>query len=427
MTRKISVFLIFTYLSTQLFSQSIIKVMQYNLMQYSSMYGGCTSLNNNLDSKDSNFRKIFQYINPDIITVQEIGNSAYYYQRILDNVLNINGVNYWKNGNLTSLSGGTLSNMIFYDSRKLTLKTHTAISNSIRDFNIYQLYFNSTNLSNGDTTYIIPIVCHLKAGSTAADENTRNQQVQQLMNKLNQWNKADNYILCGDLNVYKSSEPCFQQIINNSNLLIRFYDPINQLGNWNNNSSYKNYHTQSTHNAYNNCFASGGLDDRFDFILVSNDILNNTKKVKAITSSYKAIGQDGNRFNSSIISPSNSTIPYDIANALYSMSDHLPVVMQFEIDENNLYISNIDNKQPIIKIVNPTNDNLTFYLTQIENTIFYYNIFDSFGNLIKNGKFNYNQNQETKIDITTIASGLYIFNIFNNQHFSTIKFIKKIE
>ena len=51
--------------------------------------------------------------------------------------------------------------------------------------------------------------------------------------------------------------------------------------------------------------ASGGLDDRFDFILYSDDVLNGTNGVNYIPNSCKSIGNDGNHFNIAIIDPSN--------------------------------------------------------------------------------------------------------------------------
>ena len=42
------------------------------------------------------------------------------------------------------------------------------------------------------------------------------------------------------------------------------------------------------------------MDDRFDFILASNEIMKNVDKIEYISGTYKALGQDGNRFNGSI-------------------------------------------------------------------------------------------------------------------------------
>ncbi len=59
-----------------------------------------------------------------------------------------------------------------------------------------------------------------------------------------------------------------KKLINFSVEEYRFYDPINRVGDWHNNPSYADIHTQSTHTVYNNCASTGGMDDRFDFIMV---------------------------------------------------------------------------------------------------------------------------------------------------------------
>ncbi len=78
--------------------------------------------------------------------------------------------------------------------------------------------------------------------------------------------------------------------------------------------------------------SGGGLDDRFDLIFVSEDILDNSNGISYITDSYQALGQDGDRFNQTIRTPFNPTIPDSIADALFFMSDHLPVIMDVKTD-----------------------------------------------------------------------------------------------
>ena len=70
------------------------------------------------------------------------------------------------------------------------------------------------------------------------------------------------------------------------------------------------YHTQSTHSENTGCAASGGMDDRFDFILISKNIKQGSKGVKYLSDAYWAVGQDGKHFNESInSSPTNTSVP----------------------------------------------------------------------------------------------------------------------
>ncbi len=70
-------------------------------------------------------------------------------------------------------------------------------------------------------------------------------------------NVGDYYFLAGDLNMPKSQETGFQNLLNPSTSSIRFNDPENQPGNWNNNYTFRNLHTQSTRDGATNsgCFS----------------------------------------------------------------------------------------------------------------------------------------------------------------------------
>jgi hypothetical protein len=62
------------------------------------------------------------------------------------------------------------------------------------------------------------------------------------------------------------------------------------------------------------------------------------------------------RFNGSIVSPSNNSIPSNVANALYQQSDHLPVIMDMVVDAHvgvPEYPSNV-----LINVANPVRDEL---------------------------------------------------------------------
>jgi len=416
-------FVVFFKGNTQ--AQDTIRVMQYNLMQYCDYYGTCTATNNNLDTKATNLKTIVDYVQPSIITVEEMGTNMSYVNHLLNNALNINGISYWRNGLLTNASGGSIGNMIYYDSRKFTLKESSFVQTAVRDFNIYRLYYNSPDLINGDTTFFIPIIGHLKAGTT--DSVARNTQVAALMSRLNSLNVADNYILCGDFNIYTSDEPCYKQLLNYSNSLVRFYDPINTPGDWNNNYNFSHVHTQSTHTS-GDCFSTGGMDDRFDFMLTSANVLNGYDNVQAITSSYHAVGQDGSRLNGTIISPTNNIVPTAVSLAMFNMSDHLPVVMDFkiycpscgtgfgEIFENNLNIN----------LQNPVTDQLIFSINEPNITTYLMSIFDINGRLILQKNITQNTSDfHYSESVSSINRGVYILQLISDKGIAVARFVKQ--
>jgi hypothetical protein len=326
---KKTVTIIFVLLSGIVYSQDTIRMMHYNLMYYGQTTSYCTDLNNNLAAKDGYLKTIIQYVKPDIFTANEIGPNTSP-QHLLDNCLNVDGVTYYSKTNYTNFSNTDLCNMLYYNSNKLGLISQNTIPTSVRDINIYKLYYKAPDLSTThDTAYINCVVVHLKAGT--GYESERAVQTNTLMGYLSSINAKANYTLTGDFNVYTSSESCFQNLVSYSNTNVRFYDPINELGDWNSNSSYKNYHTQSTHTESTGCFATGGMDDRFDFILVSDDLKTGAKKAKCLPATYRAVGQDGQHMNGEINTGTNNSAPQAIIDALYGMSDHLPVTMDILI------------------------------------------------------------------------------------------------
>jgi hypothetical protein len=165
----------------------------------------------------------------------------------------------------------------------------------------------------------------------------------------------------GDFNVYTANETAFQRFITPTATGFQFLDPVNAMGDWQNNIEYASKHTQSTHIS-GECHSGGGMDDRFDFILSGQAILEGTRGLKYIDDSYWAYGQDGERFNQSLLSPSNNSLPDNIISALYNMSDHLPVVLKLHIDPA-LYadINNETIMAPKIRVSNPVSSSINLW------------------------------------------------------------------
>ena len=103
------------------------------------------------------------------------------------------------------------------------------------------------------------------------------------------------------------------------------------------------------------------MDDRFDFILASDYIMDGTNHFEYISDSYKAVGQDGSNYDGSLNTTSNSVVPNNVALALYNMSDHLPVYLEIKVDQNRgepLGLSNIKNAEINVTYQNPVNNNI---------------------------------------------------------------------
>lgn len=353
-----------------IFAQDTITVMQYNLLYYGEITGFCNNSNNSLQYKDPYFKTILNHVKPDILTVNELSQNESIHQHLLDNVLNINGVTHFQRAQRRNAANSNIVNQIYFDARKLKLKAQYTAQTHVRDVDVYELYYNSNDLHLGDTAFIVCVVAHLKAGNTSGDANSRKIMTENTMRFLETRWTDHNVLFMGDFNFYTGFEPGFQTMINYSNPNMRFIDPIGQTGDWNNNSFYAPIHTQSTHTSSNNCKSGGGLDDRFDFILISDEVRFGTRNVRYIQSSYKAIGQDGLRFDGTINGPpQNAVVPQDVADALFHMSDHLPVTLKLRVDK----VIGLDEKNtnPFMAEIAPNPalqyTRLSFYQTYAEN------------------------------------------------------------
>ena len=328
-----------------LYGQETITVMQYNLLEYGNYNSGfadCYETNNNTQRKDECIRTIMDLVKPDILTVCEFGATQALQTNFLRHNLNINGVDYWKSDNIINYHNSNIINHIFYDSRKMELKKHVALRTNPRDTDIYEMYLKTPGLVSGDTIKLVCIVAHPKAGMSYTSERRALMQV--AMDYVSQHYVNENVLIMGDFNMYRASEPAYQLLTrtyDNSDVL--FVDPLAYLGGvgeWNNNPSFAPFHTQSTRRYSDECFSEGGLDDRFDFILMSESVYMGFNRIKYLNSSYHAVGNDGSHFDQSIVQNGNAAVSAEVAEALFDGSDHLPVTMkmhvfaQLDVDEH---------------------------------------------------------------------------------------------
>jgi exonuclease III len=401
-----------------------LRMMQYNMMYYTtSAPSDCNTSGSYMNDKDANLKTIIDYVLPDLFCVNEIGSQSTYIDRVLNNVMNTNGRNYYASCPLTNYSGGSIANMLYYDSRKLVFYSHFYVTTSPRDINAYKMYYKSEGLAHGDTAFITFIIAHLKAGSSATNAADRKVQVERLTTKLEQVG-IDNYVLSGDFNLYSASEAAYQHLLFNNNTAFRFIDPIDEYGKWNNNSKFAQVHTQSTHSSAGNCFASGGLDDRFDFILVSPTVFYGTKKVEVIPSSYHALGQDGQHFNKNLTdAPTNSTIPAEVINAMYNFSDHLPVICDFEIKST---VKIEENRACFfVNVENPVKNALSIHIFAENEQSLYFEIYSIDGKRIDHFTERISSGNQTLSRKFEVAPSLYILKITNERHETIIRKLVK--
>ncbi len=437
MQKKLFYFIFIFSFVIQGFSQTgeVITVMSYNLANYRNSTQQCTNSTNSPSAKEQNLNTIVKYVKPDILVCQEIGGaSAQPVDQLLVNALNINGVNYYGKANYSNNSFSNLVNMVYFNSNKLGLISQKSIikdlsgQNLVRVIDLYRFYYKDSLLTAlSDTVYITVIGAHLKAGTGNSNATQRANATAALMNYIKINKTDDNIIMCGDFNTYKSQEVCYQNLTNTGNSNLNFYDPINKPGAWNNNANFAIIHTQSTRvsgQTNSGCFSSGGLDDRFDHIIASNAIINNLDGIKYITGTYKSVGNDGFHFNKSIKSGTNNSVPSSILNAIYDLSDHLPVVMDIEISKMGLSLDEDALRSTELRFENPAKEKIELQLrknSRAKNCV----VTDMQGRVVAQQKFKTQGNALTcNINISALQAGVYILQVVTDRgHSVQQKFI----
>lgn len=410
-------------------TQDTLKVMHYNLLNYGNVTSYCTTSNNSFVVKEQYLKRILDYIKPDILEVNELGSNTFIHQRLLDSVLNHGGVNYYMKANYSNDAGSDIVVMMYYDGRKLALDKQYVLNTEVRDIVLYRLYYKDPNLSQThDTAFVNCIGAHLKAGSSTSDVQMRATMTLNAMSWLNQHMGADNYLFMGDFNLKKSSEPAYQNMINYSNSALRFQDPINKPGNWNNSSSFSYIHSQSTHTSSNGCASTGGMDDRFDIILASASVMNGSNHITYIPNSYITVGNDGNHFNAAINSGSNNSAPASIITDLYNMSDHLPIVLKLKVNQQGAGLASAQNAHNLtVKAINPVSNLLKVFINSSSSTSLKIELFSIIGQQYQNKSLQQSKgNVATSMDISNLPSGLYLLKVTDDNGFSITRKIVKL-
>lgn len=309
----------------QTFAQNTIKTMFYNLLEFPRYLPG---------DRSELLQDILDTYEPDIFMVCEL-QSQNGSDQVLNIGLNDEGANYSAAPFVLNQSSSDtdLQQMLYYRSSMFTLIYSEVIPTEVRDINRYVLRLNTEDQAT-DPVLIEAYVTHLKSSQGTANQNLRLDMVTEFTNQLANIDPESFVLFSGDFNLYRATEPAYVEALDPTNAIV-MVDPINRPGSWSSNTSFQDIHTQSTRTSSGpfGAGAGGGLDDRFDFILISENMQTNPK-LRYIPDTYKAYGNNGNCYDQSI----NNTdcvgdFDQEIRDNIYNMSDHLPVVMELETNK----------------------------------------------------------------------------------------------
>ncbi len=236
------------------------------------------------------------------------------------------------------------SNAAFYRASKIELLGwHVVSEGSVpghpRDINRFD--FRPVGYEASETIFAL-YVSHMKAGSSSTDQQRRLDEAIQIRADVETLPEGWSFMLAGDFNIQSSQQAAYQHLTGASvDPAVRFYDPIKTPGSWNNNGAYRFVHTQDP-------IGPGGMDDRYDQILVSGSLINHeglsyigdasipysTTTWDDPNHSYRSWGNDGTTYKQNLRVEGNAMVGPVIAQALIDMAvgaGHLPVYLDLRV------------------------------------------------------------------------------------------------
>ncbi len=238
-------------------------------------------------------------------------------------------------------NGPDTDNAFFYRTSKVDYLGRTLVSmgglapNHPRNLDRYDIRLK------GYTTAESTIACyctHMKAGGTDTDEARRLDEAIPMRDDAESLPAGWHFLVGGDLNVETFLDDGYVELISTQvNDDGRFFDPIKLPGGWSNSPAFATIHTQDP-------VGAGGMDDRYDQILVSASLIDNegtdydgdaTIAYSLVTwddpnHSYRSWGNDATSFNASLTTTGNTMVGPTIAQALKDSclsAGHLPVFL----------------------------------------------------------------------------------------------------
>lgn len=281
-----------------------LRLVSHNLLNYPGSTG---------TARAPYFRTVLGAAGPDLLVVQEMLGQA--------------GVDQFLAQVLEPLAPGAWTAAPFHDGydtdRALFLRAGCAgviasgwLDTALRDIDWWDLQL----ADSGDTLRIYSL--HLKASQGSSEEQRRYEECLVLRTSLDALPPGRAALVCGDFNLYTAAEPAWQLL--RSAGPGQLLDPLDTEGAWHDNLGFAAVHSQSTRTTDFGGGATGGLDDRFDFVLADAPLLDGLG-LELDPASYLALGNDGAHFNVSIVTGANGVVSAEVAEALHQASDHLPL------------------------------------------------------------------------------------------------------
>jgi len=269
----------------------------------------------------------------DLLTIQEVQSQAVTSANVAATLNAIYGAGTYAHGTLNGGTTGAGTQGVVYNTAALRLLEEKAIGTASSTGGPRQTVRYRFQPKDGDATSVFYVYnSHLKSLDTVTDAGRRNTEATAIRADADALPEGTNILYVGDFNLYRSSELAYQTFLSAGPG--QAFDPISRPGDWHANSSFVDTFTQAPMFAPAEGLTGGGLDDRFDFQIVSGEVMA-PGGFTYVAGSYRTFGNNGSvPRNGDINDPRSTALPglanrTEVLNLLTTFSDHLPVVADY--------------------------------------------------------------------------------------------------
>ncbi|MFM9023918.1 MAG: S8 family serine peptidase, partial [Planctomycetaceae bacterium] len=269
----------------------------------------------------------------DLIAMQEVKTQATTSADLAARLNAVYGAGSYAHGVLDGATTGSGTQGVVFNTAALQLLEEVAIGTVSSTGIPRQTLRYKFQPVGGDATSVFYVYnSHLKAADDSESAARRAADAQMIRADADALGPGTSVLYVGDFNLQTSNEQAYQNFLAAGNG--QAFDPLNRPGNWSNNSAFRDIFTQAPSANPPTGFAGGGLDDRYDFQLVSGPVMAGGGLAYK-TGSYRTFGVDGSVAAGGSVNDPTSTALSGLSNRtqlldlLTTVADHLPVVVDY--------------------------------------------------------------------------------------------------
>ena len=268
----------------------------------------------------------------DVLALQEQSDSASDTQQIVDMLNSLYGAGSYDRATLDGDTNGGGRPGLVYNTQTIELldqATVGIVSDTGQSRHTLRYQLRPIGFDDGLADFYL-YNSHYKSGTGSTNQGRRLVEAEAIRADLDRLGDGVAAILAGDYNTRSSSEPSYQELLSVGPG--QAFDPIDTPGSWHDDQELKHTHTQAPTADGGSGLIGGGIDDRFDFQLVTGELLDG-EGLDYISGSYQVLGNNGSHIccNSDLSTGNGASA--EILAALESASDHLPVFADYQLPE----------------------------------------------------------------------------------------------